>query len=102
VNQADFEGTWHRMRGDFKKWWGSLTDADLDQVAGQYDRLIGLLQEKYGYRRERAEQELTRKIALRRDERVEAEFARRLAALAARQRQAVRDQQVCLDGHNAA
>lgn len=85
MNKDVFEGTWKQMRGQVKKWWGLLTDNDLDRVAGKYDQFIGLLQEKYGYTRERAEEEFDRRVALLQDKRVEAEFRRRLAKLAARQ-----------------
>ena len=44
-----------------KIWWGKLTDDDLDKVAGKYDQLIGLLQEKYGYTREQAEEEFKKR-----------------------------------------
>ena len=37
---------------------GSLTDSDLDQIAGQSEKLIGVIQERYGYARDRAEQEV--------------------------------------------
>jgi len=39
-----------------------LTDADLEQVAGQKSQLIRLVQQKYGYARERAEQEVDRRL----------------------------------------
>jgi len=45
------------MRGQAKAWWGKLTDDDLDKVGGKFDQLIGLLQEKYGYTRQQAEEE---------------------------------------------
>jgi hypothetical protein len=35
-----------------------LTDGDLEAVDGEAARLLGLLQEKYGYARKRAEREL--------------------------------------------
>jgi len=50
------------MRGQVKEWWGKLTDDDLKRAGGKADQLIGLLQQKYGYTRERAEQEFNRKI----------------------------------------
>jgi len=50
------------MRGQVKEWWGKLTDNDLERVGGKADQLVGLLQQKYGYTRERAEQEFNRKI----------------------------------------
>ncbi|MBW6472569.1 MAG: CsbD family protein [Anaerolineaceae bacterium] len=57
MNNDIFEGKWKQLRGEVKVWWGKLTDDDLDKVEGNYDKLIGLLQEKYGYTREQAEKE---------------------------------------------
>jgi len=46
------------LRSRLKEHWGKLTDGDLDRVDGQAAQLLGLLQEKYGYARRRAEREL--------------------------------------------
>jgi uncharacterized protein YjbJ (UPF0337 family) len=37
---------------------GQAHHDDLDQASGQTEKLIGLLQERYGYARERAEREV--------------------------------------------
>jgi uncharacterized protein YjbJ (UPF0337 family) len=58
MNDDIFEGLWKQIRGQAKIWWGELTDDDLDKVDGKRDQLLGLLQEKYGYTREQAEDEL--------------------------------------------
>jgi uncharacterized protein YjbJ (UPF0337 family) len=60
MNKDIFEGKWKQLRGQIKVTWGKLTDDDLDQIGGKYDKFIGLLQEKYGYTRERAEEEVNR------------------------------------------
>jgi len=52
-----FEGKWKQIRGQAKIWWGKLTDDDLKKVDGKFDKLIGLLQEKYGYTKQQAEEE---------------------------------------------
>jgi uncharacterized protein YjbJ (UPF0337 family) len=57
-----FERQWSQVRGQIKTWWDRLTDADLEQVRGQKAQLIRLVQEKYGYARERAEQEIDRRL----------------------------------------
>ena len=57
-----FAGQWQQLRGQIRSWWGNLTDADLDKIAGQKDLLVGLIQERYGYARERAEQEVDRRL----------------------------------------
>jgi len=62
VNKDVFVGKWTQVRGEAKVWWGKLTDDDLDKVAGRFDMFIGLLQEKYGYSRARAEQEIEKRV----------------------------------------
>jgi uncharacterized protein YjbJ (UPF0337 family) len=57
MNNNVFEGKWKQFRGEVKIWWGKLTDDDLDKVEGNYDKLIGLLQEKYGYTQQQAQEE---------------------------------------------
>jgi uncharacterized protein YjbJ (UPF0337 family) len=51
------EGKWKQFKGACKERWGKLTDDDIDVIAGKKDKLIGKLQETYGYERSRAEQE---------------------------------------------
>ena len=62
MNQDILEGKWKEMRGQVKEWWGKLTDDDLEQAGGKADQLIALLQQKYGYTREKAEQEFDRRL----------------------------------------
>jgi uncharacterized protein YjbJ (UPF0337 family) len=57
MNNDIFEGKWKQVRGKAKEWWGKLTDDDLDKVEGKFDKLIGLLQEKYGYTKQQAIEE---------------------------------------------
>jgi uncharacterized protein YjbJ (UPF0337 family) len=62
MNQDVFAGQWKQMRGELKSWWGKLTDDEVDRIEGQKDRLIGLVQEKYGYTRDMAQQEVERRL----------------------------------------
>ena len=63
MNNDEFEGKWKQVRGQVKDWWGKLTDDDLDRVAGKYEQLVGVIQEKYGYTRERVEKEFNGRLA---------------------------------------
>jgi uncharacterized protein YjbJ (UPF0337 family) len=54
------EGKWKQLRGRIKEAWGVLTDDELDEIAGKRDRLAGKLQERYGYSRMEAEDEINR------------------------------------------
>jgi uncharacterized protein YjbJ (UPF0337 family) len=62
VNKDILEGKWKQVRGEAKSWWGKLTDDDLDRAAGKFDVLAGLLQEKYGYTREQAADEIDKRV----------------------------------------
>ena len=63
MNKDIFEGKWKQMRGQIKVSWGKLSDDDLERVGGKYDKFVNLLQEKYGFSRERAEEEVDRQVA---------------------------------------
>ena len=62
MNKDILEGQWKQIRGEAKAWWGKLTDNDLDRAAGKFDVLVGLLQEKYGYTRQQATDEVDRRV----------------------------------------
>lgn len=49
---------WNQLRGQAKEKWGDLTDDDLDKVEGQFDQLVGVIQEKYELTRAKAEAEV--------------------------------------------
>jgi len=57
MNEDILSGKWKQLRGKAKERWGELTDDELDQIEGKRDQVIGLIQEKYGYAREKAEEE---------------------------------------------
>ncbi|MFZ5670790.1 MAG: CsbD family protein [Pseudomonadota bacterium] len=52
------EGSWKQLTGRVKEQWGRLTDDDLTAIAGKRDQLIGKLQERYGYAKDRANKEI--------------------------------------------
>lgn len=58
MNTDILEGKWKQITGSLKQQWGDLTDDEITQVNGSYERLQGLLQEKYGWNRDRAEREI--------------------------------------------
>lgn len=58
MNKDILEGRWNQFKGEARSKWGKLTDDDLDVAAGKRDKLIGLLQERYGKERDKAEREV--------------------------------------------
>ncbi|MHB1294683.1 MAG: CsbD family protein [Anaerolineae bacterium] len=63
MNKDILKGKWTQFKGQVKQRWGELTDDDLDKIEGRRDELIGRIQERYGYTRERAEREADSFIA---------------------------------------
>jgi uncharacterized protein YjbJ (UPF0337 family) len=54
------EPRWQLVREQTRKWWGKLTDDDLEKIGGRAERLADALQEKYGYTRQNAESQSNR------------------------------------------
>jgi len=60
MNKNVMQGKWREMKGKVKEQWGRLTDDDLDKIDGKSEQLLGVLQQRYGYAREKAEEEYKR------------------------------------------
>lgn len=58
MNWEQIKGDWKQFSGKVKEKWGKLTENELTVAAGQREQLIGFLQTKYGYEKERAEREI--------------------------------------------
>ena len=58
MNADVLKGQWHQLKGEVKSRWGKLTDDDLDRASGDTEKLIGRLQERYGYARDEAKREV--------------------------------------------
>lgn len=58
MNWDQIEGKWKQFKGGAREKWGELTDDELDQAKGKRDKLVGLVQERYGRTREAAEREV--------------------------------------------
>lgn len=58
MNEDILKGKWNQLKGEVKMRWGDLTDDELDMIEGRRDKLVGKLQEKYGYTKDRAEREV--------------------------------------------
>ena len=58
INRDTLHGQWQQIKGEVKSKWGQLTDDELTRIEGDYEKLVGALQTRYGYARGRAEQEI--------------------------------------------
>jgi uncharacterized protein YjbJ (UPF0337 family) len=53
MNADILKGKWKEIKGEAKQKWGKLTDDDLTQIDGKEEQLLGLLQKRYGYAKEK-------------------------------------------------
>jgi uncharacterized protein YjbJ (UPF0337 family) len=60
MNSDVVEGKWKQLKGKAQQAWGDLTDDDWDQIDGKREEFVGKVQERYGWERNRAEQEADR------------------------------------------
>jgi uncharacterized protein YjbJ (UPF0337 family) len=58
MNWDTIEGQWKQFKGSIREKWGKLTDDDIEQIAGNKDKFLGRLQERYGISRDQAERDL--------------------------------------------
>ena len=58
MNWDRIEGNWKAFAGQVKAKWGKLTDDDITLAAGKRDFLLGKIQARYGYEKDKAEREL--------------------------------------------
>jgi uncharacterized protein YjbJ (UPF0337 family) len=60
MNHHTLKGQLQELTGKAKQEWGRLTNDDWLQVEGQFDRLAGKIQERYGIARDQAEHQIRR------------------------------------------
>ncbi|MGE3318226.1 MAG: CsbD family protein [Candidatus Berkiella sp.] len=58
MNEDIVKGNWHELKGKVRKQWGNFTDNEVAQMKGSREELGGLLQKRYGYQKDRVEQEI--------------------------------------------
>ena len=58
MNTDQLEGKWKQLKGTVRAKWGKLTDDDVEYIAGNSERFVGRLQERYGIKKEEAQSQL--------------------------------------------
>ena len=52
-------GNWKQFKGDIRTKWGDLTDDEIEMAAGQRDKFVGIVQERYGIAKDEAERQVS-------------------------------------------
>lgn len=60
MNVDIIKGRWKQLGASLKTQWAKLSEDDVGLAEGHRDYLIGRLQERYGWARDRAEAEVAR------------------------------------------
>ena len=55
MNWDQIAGKWKQIRGSVRQHWAKLTDDDLEMIAGNRDKFVGIVQERYGIAKEEAQ-----------------------------------------------
>jgi len=58
MNRDQLKGIWHQVKGEAKVQWSKLTDDDIARIDGEQEKLVGVIQQRYGYGKERAAEEV--------------------------------------------
>lgn len=56
--QLPIDAKWQQLRGQVQSDWSEVTDEDLDQVEGRWDRLVSTVRERTGQPVDRVEARL--------------------------------------------
>jgi uncharacterized protein YjbJ (UPF0337 family) len=58
MNEDTIKGTWNEIKGEIKTQWGKMTDDELDKTLGNAVSIAGLVQQRYGAKKEEVQTKL--------------------------------------------
>lgn len=63
MNNEMIQGKWKEIKGEIITQWGKMTDDEVEQTTGNIISITGLIQQKYGEKKEEIELKLSSIIA---------------------------------------
>ena len=58
MNSDIIRGKWKEIKGEVVRAWGKITEDELDQTKGDFVKIAGLVQQKYGETKESVRERL--------------------------------------------
>lgn len=58
MHKEYFSNKWQELKGKIKHKWSKLSENEISQINGSWDRLVSLIQKHYGQSKEHAEKDL--------------------------------------------
>jgi hypothetical protein len=65
MNKDLFDSKWKQFRGETSSWWSLINTSDLEKVDKadvKFDKIVTMLQVKYGYSRDLARKEIEKHV----------------------------------------
>jgi uncharacterized protein YjbJ (UPF0337 family) len=75
MNKDQFKGSWKQFKGELKNKWVKLTDNDLMEAEGDYYKFLGVVQKRYGDKKEEVSKWADEWYSKREQERIAAKKA---------------------------
>jgi uncharacterized protein YjbJ (UPF0337 family) len=57
-NEEILKGKWTELKGEIKTQWGRLTDNEIEETRGNIQSISGIVQQRYGARKEEVQEKL--------------------------------------------
>lgn len=70
MNQDIIKGKWTEIKGEIRKAWGNVTGDELEQTKGDLTSISGIIQQRYGAKKEEVSEKLN-SIVSRFDDKLE-------------------------------
>lgn len=58
INKEQLLGKWKEISGEAQKKWGEISENDLEKVKGNFNSLVGLVEQKLGVSKEDAQKKV--------------------------------------------
>jgi uncharacterized protein YjbJ (UPF0337 family) len=59
MNEEIIKGKWTEFKGEVLNQWGKLTNDELDKTSGNMVSILGMIQQRYGLKKEEAQEKLS-------------------------------------------
>ena len=63
MNDDIMQGKWKEIKGEIRKMWGNVTGDELEQTKGDMTSISGLIQQRYGHKKDEVSEKLNGIVA---------------------------------------
>ena len=63
INEETIKGKWNEIKGEIHTKWGKLTDDELEKSKGNVTSIAGLIQQRYGAKKQEVEDALEKIVS---------------------------------------